>query len=124
MKNPFPRTILVTVLLAKCLAFAPIALAVDPPPDGGYPGQNTAEGDNALFSLTTGVDNTAVGFHALMANTTGSENTATGYNTLATNSTGDSNTAFGWQALTASIGLAASVSACAPHARVRSRCLF
>jgi hypothetical protein len=28
--------------------------AVVPPPDGGYPGGNTAEGQNALFSLTTG----------------------------------------------------------------------
>ena len=26
-----------------------------PPPDGGYPGQNTAEGEQALLSLTTGV---------------------------------------------------------------------
>ena len=31
------------------------------PPDGGYPGFNTAEGQNALFSLTTGLGNTAVG---------------------------------------------------------------
>ena len=29
--------------------------AVSPPPDGGYPGNNTAEGQNALLSLTTGV---------------------------------------------------------------------
>jgi hypothetical protein len=28
--------------------------AVVPPPDGGYPNFNTAEGQNALFSLTTG----------------------------------------------------------------------
>ena len=31
-----------------------MARAVTPEPDGGYPGFNTAEGDNALFSLTTG----------------------------------------------------------------------
>ena len=29
--------------------------AVSPPPDGGYSGNNTAEGQNALLSLTTGV---------------------------------------------------------------------
>jgi hypothetical protein len=27
--------------------FFPMARAVDPPPDGGYPGQNTAEGKDA-----------------------------------------------------------------------------
>jgi len=31
------------------------ARAVVPPPDGGYPGFNTAEGQNALFNLTTGI---------------------------------------------------------------------
>ena len=45
------------------------AQAVSPPPDGGYPGQNTAEGDNALFHLTSGTDNTAIGFEALFSNT-------------------------------------------------------
>src|SRR5947209_16127278 len=52
------------------------ASAVNPPPDGGYPGENTAEGTNALFSLTSGIDNTAIGFDALFADTTGMENTA------------------------------------------------
>src|SRR6185369_4934368 len=42
-------------------------------PDGGYPNQNTAEDDDARFSLTTGTDNTAMGFDAL-CNTTGSDN--------------------------------------------------
>ena len=36
------------------------AHAVVPPPDGSYPGFNTAEGQNALFNLTTGSLNTAV----------------------------------------------------------------
>ena len=38
------------------------ALLPPPPPDGGYPGNNTAEGDGALLNLTTGVGNTAIGF--------------------------------------------------------------
>ena len=41
-------------------AIAAAAQAVNPAPDGGYPGGNTAEGKNALLSLTTGTYNTAV----------------------------------------------------------------
>ena len=37
-----------------CSGLLPKALAVVPPPDGGYPGFTTAEGANALFNLTTG----------------------------------------------------------------------
>jgi len=51
---------------------------LDPPPDGGYPNRNTAEGQDALFRLTTGVDNTAVGSDALYHNIEGSFNMATG----------------------------------------------
>jgi len=43
----------------------PTAQAVSPPPDGGYAGNNTAEGTNALFKLTTGTSNTATGAFAL-----------------------------------------------------------
>jgi hypothetical protein len=42
-------------------AVSPTALAVNPAPDGGYANGNTAEGTDALFSLTTGTDSTAVG---------------------------------------------------------------
>src|SRR5438034_11807794 len=57
----------------------PGAQAVDPPPDGGYPNANTAEGDQALYSLTSGADNTAVGFNALFSDTTGSNSTSSGF---------------------------------------------
>jgi hypothetical protein len=55
-----------------------ITQAVSPPPDGGYPRGNTAEGQNALFSLTTGTYNTAVGLFSLESNATGNFNTAIG----------------------------------------------
>jgi len=87
----------VTFILAW-LALAPAARAVTPPPDGGYPGDNTAEGQNALFSLTTGGFNTAVGFFSLRADTTGQFNTAIGAGTLLSN-TADENTATGTGAL-------------------------
>lgn len=71
-----------------CLAFSPVLKAVSPPPDGGYPNENTAEGEDALLVLTTGSFNTAVGFQALHANTTGSSNTADGDAALLSNTTG------------------------------------
>ena len=40
---------------------ATVARAVNPPPDGGYPGGNTAEGQNALLSLNNDIYNTATG---------------------------------------------------------------
>jgi hypothetical protein len=69
-----------------------------PPPDGGYPGGNTAEGQNALFSLTTGMYNTAIGYFSLEGNRTGSFNTAVGAGALFAN-LGDQNTATGAAAL-------------------------
>jgi len=85
-------------LMIACFALSPKAQAVVPAPDGGYPGGNTAEGQNALFSLTTGGFNTAVGFLSLGSNTEGSFNTATGAGTLLLN-TADGNTATGAGAL-------------------------
>src|SRR5439155_943815 len=81
------------------LALSPTARAVDPPPDRGYPVQNTAEGDDALYSNTIGFGNTANGFDALFSNTTGDENTATGNAALYSNTTGSQNTANGYEAL-------------------------
>src|SRR2546423_10281229 len=62
-------------LVLAALAFSVTAQAqLVPPPDGGYTNNNTAEGSDALFSLTNGPDNTALGFHALYSNTTGDSN--------------------------------------------------
>ena len=82
----------------SCVGLSHAARAVSPPPDGGYPNDNTAEGDRALFSLVTGRDNTALGFDALSSVTTGTENTATGSEALK-NNTGNRNTADGYRAL-------------------------
>ena len=83
---------------ASWLALSSETRAVSPPPDGGYFNANTAEGQDALFSLTTGFSNTAIGFRALHSTTTGSSNTATGVNALF-NNTADNNTANGFLAL-------------------------
>src|ERR1700719_4519099 len=80
-------------LALACFALlpAPKAFGVSPAPDGGYAGQNTAEGEDALGGLTTGTNNTANGAFALFQNTSGSNNTATGDVALFTNKTGNSN---------------------------------
>ena len=81
-----------------CIGLFPNAQAVVPPPDGGYPGGNTAEGQNALFSLAGGNFNTAVGFLSLRSLTAGSLNTAIGAGALALNGS-EQNTATGAGAL-------------------------
>jgi trimeric autotransporter adhesin len=60
---------------------------------------NTAVGDRALRTNTTGHSNTASGAYALHYNTTGFANTATGSFTLRFNTTGNVNTAIGVNAL-------------------------
>lgn len=101
--NPFIQcksTILplFVAFVLNCFGLLLQANAVVPPPDGGYPGFNTAEGQNALFSLTTSAANTAIGWRSLFLNTTGSFNTGLGAGALVLN-TGDGNTAFGAGAL-------------------------
>ena len=95
LKTTPPLLIILTLL---CFGLLPQAQAVVPTPDGGYPNFNTAEGQNALFSLTTGSANTAVGWYSLFSNTEGNFNTATGAGALLFN-TARENTAFGAAAL-------------------------
>ena len=90
---------LLITLALLCFGILPNAQAVVPAPDGGYPGGNTAEGDNALLSLTTGINNTAVGANALRDNTTGAYNVAIGEAALANNTSGFQNMAIGAEAL-------------------------
>jgi hypothetical protein len=114
MKNR--NAIFMMILFALgSLAFLPTTQAVSPAPDGGYPGGNTAEGQNALLSLTAGTFNTAVGLFSLLSNTDSSfntaigagallantafNNTATGAGALLSNTTGEENTANGAFAL-------------------------
>jgi len=92
------RALLLIPLVLTCFALLPAAQAVVPAPDGGYANFNTAEGQNTLFSLTTGVFNTALGGQALHTNTTGNTNTAVGLNSLFFNN-GSANVAVGCQAL-------------------------
>ena len=97
-QSPSRLALLLIPLVLACFGLLPKADAVVPAPDGGYPGFNTAEGQNALFSLTTGQGNTAVGWLSLRALTQGSFNTAIGAGTLLAN-IGDRNTATGAAAL-------------------------
>lgn len=81
----------------------PKAFGVSPAPDGGYANFNTAEGQNALFSLTTGIYNTALGGQTLHNVRTGGYNTGVGLNALYFN-TASFNTATGVNALYANTG--------------------
>src|SRR5256714_11847914 len=96
MKKTAESILLILSLI--CIGLLPNVEAVSPPPDGRYLGGNTAEGQDALLSLTTGLYNTAIGFLSLKSNTTGNFNTAVGAGTLLTN-TADENTAIGAGAL-------------------------
>ena len=103
-----PTTLSFLIVSAlMCFGLSPVAYAVVPAPDGGYPGGNTAEGTQALNSLninpnarvTAGLDNTAIGFQTLFSNTASNNNTAVGYQALFSHTNGDGNTAVGVFAL-------------------------
>jgi hypothetical protein len=76
------RLFAIVTLTVIGFRLSPRTQAVNPPPDGGYSGGTTAEGQDALLSLTTGTFNTAVGFFSLRSNTLGQFNTAVGAGTL------------------------------------------
>ena len=96
MKTCIPPVLIIFALV--CFALVQNTQAISPPPDGGYPGGNTAEGQNALLSLTSGTYNTAVGLSSLLSLTGGSYNTGVGAATLASNTAAE-NTACGAGAL-------------------------
>jgi Chaperone of endosialidase len=100
-RSPLRLGFILSALIFVCFALlsATNAFGVTPAPDGGYPGANTAEGNGALFSLTTGVYNTANGLNALSSDTMGNYNTAIGGNALLSNTTASANTATGVNAL-------------------------
>ena len=90
---------ILAALTFLCLAaFGPKTQALSPAPDGCYPNYTTAEGCNALNSLTTGAGNTGLGWYSLFFDSTGSFNTGVGGGALALNNA-DSNTAVGAAAL-------------------------
>jgi len=92
------KAVPVFVVGLVCFGLLPTMRAVSPPPDGGYPGQNTAEGQSALLHLSGGTYNTAVGWSSLGFSVTGDFNTAVGAGSLLAN-TADQNTATGAGAL-------------------------
>jgi Chaperone of endosialidase len=103
LKTAIPP-LLITLAL-PCFWPLPRAQAVSPAPDGGYPGFNTAQGQNALFSLdtSTGFANTAVGSFSLKSIVGNSFNTAVGVGALLLNIAGN-NTAVGGAALLLNAG--------------------
>ena len=97
--QPKTRLRLLITLALLCFGLLPNAQAqLSPPPDGDYPGRNTAEGAAALFSLTSGTYNAAVGWFSLNSVDTGNFNTGVGVATLLANNA-DRNTATGAGAL-------------------------
>jgi Chaperone of endosialidase len=102
LRRSFPVVLLAITLTSFMLLRS--ARAVTPPPDGGYPNFNTAEGDFALYHLTSGGLNTAIGYQALYENDIGSYNTAIGEDALYANTTGNNNTSCGFDALLSNNG--------------------
>src|SRR5437870_11032836 len=112
------RNNIITTILLALGSFAlcqQVRSATDTPDPGPKPVSNTADGQNALLSITTGIHNTAIGFDSLLSNTdanfstgvgsvtlllnTGAQNTAVGAGALLSNTTASGNTAIGTFAL-------------------------
>jgi len=110
-----------TLLAVGSFTLGQVQAATDTPDPGGKPVSNTADGQNALLGITTGIHNSGFGFDALLSNSTANfntavgsvallldnptamgeadENTAVGAGALLSNTTGGSNTAVGTFAL-------------------------
>jgi hypothetical protein len=109
---PSRRAFPVVLLAVGLFVLSSTAQAqLSPAPDGGYPNQNTAEGDGALFNPATGLTNTATGSAALRNNTTGDLNMANGADTLC-NMMMLGNTPYGCHALESNTGLQNTAIGC------------
>src|SRR6266542_4178856 len=123
------RKIMFTTILSALVCFGlcqQVQSATDTPDPGAKPLSNTADGTNALLSLTSGLYNSAFGFDSLLSasNTSfntgvgagtlilnngdptageGVQNTAVGAGALLSNTTGGSNTAVGAFALLSNV---------------------
>jgi hypothetical protein len=118
--NMKPQDLIHILIAIVCFALSPQTRALSPPPDGGYPNGNTAEGDSALAGQASGFYNSAFGFLALLSNGSASfntgvgagallvntaiENTGVGAGAPLTNSNGDNNTGCGAFALFSNVG--------------------
>src|SRR5262249_52735054 len=100
MKN---RILMAILLVLTWFGLSSATQAVSPAPDGCYPNLTTAEGCDALKSLTTGAGNTALGWRSLFSDSVGSLSTAIGVGALALNNA-NSNTAVGAAALLLNTG--------------------
>jgi trimeric autotransporter adhesin len=94
---------LVCFALCQQVQAAPVPETPDPGAVGGS--FNTADGDHALFNVTTGLGNAAFGWFSMLSNIDGSNNTAVGAASLllnigdSTTGEGQENTAAGTAAL-------------------------
>src|SRR5204863_1745231 len=82
-------TLILMAIALIAFVLAQKTQALNPPPDGGYPGGNTAEGQDALLNLGSGTFNTAVGLLSLKSNTQEQFNTAVGAGALFANAAND-----------------------------------
>jgi hypothetical protein len=96
-RPPWGRSFVLVGLILACFALSPQARATCQ--DACLANQNTVQGDDVLFSLTTGFGDTAIGFQALYSNTSGHGNNAVGVQALYSNIDGIDNTAVGYFAL-------------------------
>src|ERR1041385_4673918 len=92
IKIKIPSFLIALIIALACGVGQSSVQAVSPAPDGCYPNFTTAEGCNALQSLTIGAGNTGVGWYSLFLNTSGNFNTGVGAGGLDLNNA-DSNTA-------------------------------